>query len=193
VQRPGPHGCRLPRVPRQALDDRTDQTSTDTNPKFNLCCSDGAVVLIPPPRQRLSLVIALLVTPPRQRLSPAVALILLAMPVEIWLQIFSYLCTRDIVILSRCCRHLRHIAEDIRTQRQDINKLLADFVKDVVGSRAMIACFGSSIGPRNGGPFQGLTTTKPLSNLFRIMDLTNHIIKPFLLQLQLQKISSLRM
>lgn len=33
-------------------------------------------------------------------------------------------------------------------------------MKDVVGSRAMIACFGSSIRPRNGGPFSGAYDNK---------------------------------
>ena len=46
---------------------------------------------------------------------------------------------------SRACRHLRHIAEDIRTQRQDINRLLADFVKDVNGFRLFMKRTGAII------------------------------------------------
>jgi|HubBroStandDraft_1064217.scaffolds.fasta_scaffold14913_3 hypothetical protein len=49
-------------------------------------------------------------------------------PVEIWLHIFSYLYTRDLVILSHCCKRLYDIAEDIRKQRQDLHLLLATFV-----------------------------------------------------------------
>ena len=66
-------------------------------------------------------------------------------PVEIWMQIFSYLYTRDIVILSHCCRHFCYIAEDIRAQRQDINRLLADFVKDVEGFRLLMKQTGAII------------------------------------------------
>ena len=53
--------------------------------------------------------------------------------------------TRDIVILSHCCRHFRYIAKDIRAQRQDINRLLADFVKDVEGFRLFMKQTGAII------------------------------------------------
>ena len=66
-------------------------------------------------------------------------------PVEIWLEIFSYLCTRDLINLSHCCKHLYDIAEDVRSQRQDINRLLANFVKDVNGFRLTMKRTGAII------------------------------------------------
>ena len=66
-------------------------------------------------------------------------------PVEIWLEILSYLCTRDPIILSHCCKRLYNMAEDVRSQRQDINGLLANFVKDVNGFRLSMKRTGAII------------------------------------------------
>ena len=66
-------------------------------------------------------------------------------PVEIWLHVFSYLYTRDLVILSHCCKRLYDIAEDVRKQRQDLHRLLAPFVKDVDRFRLLMMHTGAVI------------------------------------------------
>jgi hypothetical protein len=66
-------------------------------------------------------------------------------PVEIWPHVFSYLYTRDLVILSHCCKRLYDIAEDVLKQRQDLHRLLATFVKDVDRFRLLMMHTGAVI------------------------------------------------
>lgn len=51
-------------------------------------------------------------------------------PLEIWLHIITFLSTRDVVLLSHTCKDLYAIAEHERRKRQDINRLLAQFIDD---------------------------------------------------------------
>ena len=63
---------------------------------------------------------------------------------EVWLQVFSYLYTKDLVVLSHRCKHLHDIAEDVRKQRQDFNRLLANFLKDIDRFRLLMKHTGTS-------------------------------------------------
>src|SRR6266404_4844882 len=62
----------------------------------------------------------------------------LACPVEIWLEIMAFMCTRDIIILSRTCKDLYAIGEMERKKRQDIKRQLLPFVDDVDGFRRLM-------------------------------------------------------
>src|SRR5467141_3930714 len=72
-------------------------------------------------------------------------------PVEIWLEVIAFLCTRDIILLSHTCKYLYSVAEEIRKRRQNIQQFLSTFVKDVDGFRRLMR--------RTGGILVGETAT----------------------------------
>lgn len=55
---------------------------------------------------------------------------LATLPAELLYLISSYLCTRDVVLLSLICRYLFGICESVRKARQDIDIQLKPFVPD---------------------------------------------------------------
>jgi hypothetical protein len=66
-------------------------------------------------------------------------------PAEIWLQVMTLLCTRDLIFLSRTCKHLHAMAEEVRKRRQDIQLLLSMFVGDIEGFRRLMQKTGAII------------------------------------------------
>jgi hypothetical protein len=63
--------------------------------------------------------------------------------IDIWLQVLiTFLCTRDVILLSHTCKHLHTIAEDVRQKRQDIHRLLSNFIDDVDGFRRLMKKMG---------------------------------------------------
>jgi hypothetical protein len=66
-----------------------------------------------------------------------------ACPAEIWVQVITFLCTRDVVVLSHSCKYLYTMAELVRRKRQDIQLLLSTFVEDVEGFRRLMRKTGS--------------------------------------------------
>jgi len=61
-----------------------------------------------------------------------------ACPAEIWLQVIILLCTRDVIILSQCCKYLHGVAEHVRKRRQDVHQLLSTLVDDIDGFRRLM-------------------------------------------------------
>jgi hypothetical protein len=58
-------------------------------------------------------------------------MLLTTFPVEMWLNVFSYLSTVDIIHLSLSCSYLYTIAGDEKKKRLDVNKFLSTFIGDV--------------------------------------------------------------
>jgi hypothetical protein len=81
-----------------------------------------------------------------------------ACPVEIWLQVITFLCTRDVIILSQSCKYLHGVAEHVRKRRQDVDQLLPTFVDDVDGFRRLMQKTGGIlVGEIATAVFTGVT------------------------------------
>jgi hypothetical protein len=68
-----------------------------------------------------------------------------SLPAELLLMIITFLNTGDIVALGHSCRHLLVIAEQERTKRQDIDRLLKRYVQDPHGFRRLMRDTGCII------------------------------------------------
>jgi hypothetical protein len=74
-----------------------------------------------------------------------------ACPFEIWWEVIAFLCTRDIILLSHTCKYLYDVGEEARKKRQNIQRFLSTFIKDVDGFRRLMR--------RTGGILVGETAT----------------------------------
>ena len=72
-------------------------------------------------------------------------------PFEIWWEVMVFLCTRDIILLSHTCKYLYDVGKEARKKRQNIQRFLSTFVKDVDRFRRLMR--------RTGGILVGETAT----------------------------------